>query len=68
MVWLAVSPEGEECIYNACPTREYYKGGWWWRGYKEDGDVSDRIVLPKGSIKKLIGRELKWEEEPVELK
>ena len=26
------------------------------------------IVLPKGSIKKLIGRELTWEDEPVELK
>lgn len=26
------------------------------------------IGLPKGSIKKLIGRELTWEDEPVELK
>lgn len=25
------------------------------------------IILPKGSIKKLIGRELKWEDEPVEI-
>lgn len=29
-------------------------------------DVS--IELPKGSIKKLIGRELTWDDEPVELK
>lgn len=27
-----------------------------------------RIVLPKGSIKKLIGKDLTWEDEPVELK
>lgn len=26
------------------------------------------IELPKGSIKKLIGRELSWKDEPVELK
>lgn len=26
------------------------------------------LPLPKGSAKKLIGRELKWEDEPVELK
>ena len=26
------------------------------------------IELPKGSIKKLIGRELSWSDEPVELK
>jgi len=26
------------------------------------------MVLPKGSIKKLIGRELSWNDEPVELK
>ena len=25
------------------------------------------MVLPKGSIKKLIGRELSWDDEPVEL-
>lgn len=31
-----------------------------WRG--------DKMVLPKGSIKKLIGRELSWEDSPVELK
>lgn len=28
----------------------------------------DWVSLPKGSIKKLIGRELSWEDEPVELK
>lgn len=26
------------------------------------------VELPKGSIKKLIGRDLTWEDEPVELK
>lgn len=31
-------------------------------------DSSMAIRLPKGSIRKLIGRELTWEDEPVELK
>lgn len=26
------------------------------------------VELPRGTIKKLIGRKLKWEDEPVELK
>ena len=30
-------------------------------------DVGDDIYLPKGSIKKLIGRDLTWEDNPVEL-
>jgi hypothetical protein len=34
-----------------------------------DRTIKDRnIHLPKGSIKKLIGRELSWKDEPVELK
>lgn len=33
----------------------------------ENGGV-DKMVLPKGCVKKLIGRELSWNDEPVELK
>lgn len=29
---------------------------------------SDKFPLPKGSIEKLIGKKLTWEDEPVELK
>lgn len=29
---------------------------------------NDSVSLPKGTIKKLIGRELSWSDEPVELK
>ena len=31
-------------------------------------DTFTEISLPKGSIKRLIGRELTWNNEPVELK
>lgn len=37
--------------------------------YDPDGNKIDFTVpLPEGSIKKLIGRDLTWEDEPVELK
>lgn len=32
------------------------------------GTNGKRIKLPEGSIRKLIGRELTWEDDPVELK
>ena len=36
--------------------------------FDSDGNKLDYlVVLPKGSIKKLMGRELTWEDEPVEL-
>ena len=46
-----------------------------WRASADDIDDGDFIIyaeegidLPKGSIKKLIGRELSWSDDPVELK
>ena len=33
----------------------------------DEGYADIAIELPKGSIKKLIGRELTWDDEPVEL-
>ena len=44
--------------YNGKPKRCENHGEWW----------GDRMVLPHGSIKKLIGRELSWDDETVELK
>lgn len=65
MAWLAVNEYGSERIFADKPYRNTdprfglnWNCGW----------LSLYIELPKGSIKKLIGRELKWEDEPVELK
>lgn len=62
MAWLAKDKNGEEYIYEYKPER----GDTHWQ-YNEDEEwkQSDYVSLPIGTIKKLIGRELKWEDEPV---
>lgn len=66
MAWVAVDRDGSEWIYG---------GGRPYRGYETFFFVANigsigraSVELPKGTIKKLIGRKLKWEDEPVELK
>lgn len=57
MAWVAVDKIGEELISR---TESFRVGNYW---------IGDSIFhLPKGSIRKLIGRELSWSDEPVELK
>ena len=57
MAWVAVDKIGEELISRTEP----FRVGDYWIGYSI-------VHLPHGSIKKLIGRELSWKDEPVELK
>lgn len=57
MAWVAVDKIGEELISRVEP----FRVGNYWIG-------ESTFHLPKGSIKKLIGKELTWEDEPVELK
>lgn len=59
MAYVAVNEDGSEYIHELYPHREYDEA--WYRLN------SDMVKLPKGSIKKLIDRELTWEDEPVEL-
>ena len=78
MVWLAVAKNGTEIIFQDKPSRteDDWKPAVIGEELEMDdwGDVEyvdaydDKIYLPKGSIKKLIGRELSWKDEPVELK
>ena len=58
-IWLAVDYDGVEKAFYYKPERCEKHGEW------REGD---KMVLPHGSIKKLIARELTWEDEPVELK
>lgn len=57
MAWVAVDKIGEELISRTEP----FRVGYYWIGYSI-------FHFPKGSIKKLIGRDFSWNDEPVELK
>lgn len=58
MAFLAVDADGRERIFNWRPVRE-----------TEMWDMMQMYVnLPTGTIRKLIGRELTWEDEPIEIK
>ena len=78
MAYVAVNEYGTEVMFHNKPTRQ--KGGrkgwdywldeetyWEIRRYTTNADDYS-IKLPSGSIEKLIGRTLTWEDEPVELK
>ena len=57
MAWVAVDKIGGELISQTEP----FRIGDYWIGVSI-------FHLPKGSIKKLIGKDLFWNDEPVELK
>ena len=61
MAYLTVNKDGGENISNCKLDRaeDYWK-------LDPSSDI-DRVPLPKGSIKKLIGKELTWNDEPVEI-
>ena len=61
MAWVAVDEEGRECIYQFRPKRTNNQ-------FIPLYEYSMYLVLPKGSIKKLIGRDLTWKDDPVQLK
>nr|DAH17151.1 MAG TPA: hypothetical protein [Bacteriophage sp.] len=65
MAWVAVDSDGTEWVYEGyMPHRD--KGKFLASPYA--GWTGASVRLPHGTIKKLIGRELSWSDEPVELK
>lgn len=67
MAWISVDRDGRERIYMQKPKR--FAHCVWAPPYDVYANrFYDFIELPKGSIKKLIGRELSWEDDCVELK
>lgn len=59
MSYLATDKSGEEYIFETIPYRHLMIDMWISKGAY--------ISIPKGSIEKLIGKKLTWEDEPVEL-
>ena len=60
MAWVAVQKNGVEVIFDFKPKR--------WNNFYWVVEIGDDIYLPKGTINKLIGRDLTWQDEPVKLK
>lgn len=73
MAWVCVGYSGKEFIFNNKPHRRIYENVF----QIDENDIfthewiDDKycgcINLPKGTINKLIGRKLTWDNEPVEL-
>ena len=74
MAWVACGMYGEEFVFVNKPHRRISKNVFFFDEndiYKHewiDDKYYGRINLPKGSIKKLIEKELSWDNESVELK
>ena len=78
MAWVAVNKNSTEGIFKFKPRRipvsslfyNFICKSEFWSDVNsiEEGNDDTEIELPKGTIKKLIGRELTWKDEPVELK
>lgn len=64
MAWLAVSQSGNEIVSDEKPIR----GEKLWAIEFDDSYYANIISLPKGTIEKIIGRKMTWEDEPVEIK
>lgn len=66
MAWVATNANGLEFLFIEKPYISGYREyGYWNPTYSGIGGC---ILIPNGSIKKLIGRELSFSDEPVELK
>lgn len=60
MAFVATDKNGDEYVFSIKPERFSNTGIW----YISDFDL---CKLPSGTIKKLIGRDLSFDDEPVEL-
>nr|DAR23087.1 MAG TPA: hypothetical protein [Caudoviricetes sp.] len=72
MAWLACGCYNDEFIFNYKPHRDCVYASnderiEYWEGFRDGSFIDNPVELPKGSIKKLIGKDLSWEDEPVEL-
>lgn len=72
MAWLACGFYNDEFIFNYKPHRAcVYTSNdekiEYWKGFSDDSFKDEPIELPNGSIKKLIGKDLTFNDDPVEI-
>lgn len=61
MAYLCVDRSGEYIADNK-PTRNFFE----WEGWEDVyGESCTLIPIPSGTIKKLIGKEMTWGDEPI---
>lgn len=65
---LSLGDKVKRLVRSAYSKNEYKKWAAYWSTDEFDPLPEGGIILPKGSIEKLIGRKLTWKNEPVELK
>ena len=61
MVYFFVNKDGSESCSNECPERNFDEWIEWKSVFGEECHIT---TLPKGTIKKIIGKELTWENNP----
>lgn len=66
MVWLAVDKDGTESVFDTLPPVRDKALEIWKKNTQCDYAEPWYIELPEGSIEKLIGRTLTWEDNYVE--
>lgn len=59
-IWLAVDKSKSEYLYDYIPSRSKK-----WNVWETQNSDEHMIKLPKGTIKKIIGRKLTWADEAV---
>lgn len=64
MAWLAVDKDGQEAIYQEKPVRNDD----YWEPFRCCLSDTDYVYVPKGTIAKLIGKDLTWDDASVELR
>ena len=66
MAYLCVDKNGKEKIFNNMPSRDGFgTNDTFWAIFDYYGENDYGVDLPDGTIFRLIGRELTWEDEPV---
>ena len=69
MAWLAICPKGVERIFRNKPTFDWFE----WLDVEEfyaecqSFEISTEIDLPSGTIEKILGRTLTFDESPIEI-